>query len=300
MLVLAHKGKVQTIPEWSAEIGISTSTIYRRMNSGITDPAKILAPEIKQKKSASLPNDAKYACHGKSLTIEEWAKELGYTVRALCWRLKNQPISVALSQERRQRRPYEYDGKSLTVKEWAEKCGYSLNTMYHRLRYMPIEVALQPNQITDSEPIECRNNCPRPSPVDVQPPPEIDQSLVAQILAETADEPLLEPVEPLPQKSQRRRRKPNPIRVSPLAVQQMRQHLGRKDKIYNDDNAIRARLRRYLAKGSEVEAPRGGAEMEYSSSTARYCRYNNWILCVEGLHIKCIQHGDVKRWRTKK
>jgi hypothetical protein len=133
----------------------------------------------------------------------------------------------------------------------------------------------------------------------VEIPSDIDPELVKSILASLPTR-LTQPqsiiIEP---ESKKRRKKPNPIRISAIAVEQMRKCIGRKDVIYGDDEAIRERLRSYLLRGDEVEMPRGGTMVAYTSKTVKYLRHNNWILSVEGLQVKAIQFGDAKRWRAK-
>lgn len=73
---------------------------------------------------------------GRTMTLRQWASELGVTPRMLHGRLRNGwPLEQVLVPRMRQRdKRIEFNGDSLTVKEWSIKLGIPAFTLYGRLR----------------------------------------------------------------------------------------------------------------------------------------------------------------------
>jgi hypothetical protein len=254
---------------------------------------------------------ATYTCNGETLTVAGWAKKLGYDQSGIRWRLRHHPPEIALAASKKEvtrasaksysggyNATFTHNGETLAAPEWAKKLGYAVSTMYQRLREKPLEIALTPFVKTHAK-------TARKAIRDQQ---VLDQAeKFAQELRVSTEPVSAEPIatkpiatKPIDDAPKIRRRKPNPVRVSSKAVEQMRECIGRKDVIYGDDKAIRERLRKYLLKSIEVEMPRC-LVTDDQSPTARYFRHNNWILTIDGgLYITMITYGGAKQWRVKR
>lgn len=304
-----YNGKILTIPEWSKVLNIPVKTLYSRVKKGITDPSEIFkkrGPSDKKQSRPSgkkyghgrghvlFPGDVKYTNNGESLTIAEWAKKLGCTEVGLRWRLRHWPLNIALS---RYRRGGLRDG-DIEVDD--EQIDFEISAVLDKA----LDALETVPEHTEEKPHTEQPSTDHASPVQVpiQVPAGINPELVAAMLAAAVPDT---PTAPEPKRSKRKR--PNPIYVSPAAVEKMYERLGRKHAIFvntttkqDRDKAVKECIRHHFINSVEVEMPRCGAAVDYASPTVKYYRHNNWILCVEGLHIKMIQYGDAKRWKVKK
>jgi hypothetical protein len=159
---------------------------------------------------------------------------------------------------------------------------------------IPIEAAIEQKEVVEDPKIS--------APTDI--PEGLDLSLVESVLGALKPKSISDVAIPVTGAPKCKRKKQNPIGVSPTAVEKLREYIGRKDAIYKDNNKIKERIRYYFLHGEEVTMPRSNVTIEYTSPTAKYYRHNNWILCVEGFEsrwiVKLIQYGDAKRWRAKR
>lgn len=78
-----HNGTNLTLTEWSKETGISKKTLNSRTNRGWSVEKVLTTPPGK----TYGPHPQKYSCSGKSLTVLEWAEELGVKPSTLGTRL---------------------------------------------------------------------------------------------------------------------------------------------------------------------------------------------------------------------
>jgi hypothetical protein len=289
-MFVVYQGKTQTVQEWSKELGVNIHTIVSRMSVGITDPELILS----KRRLPKINTTNTYTYRGETKTAKEWAKICGYSESNMTWRLRTKPIDIALLPKED-----KYDFLSdLDLSKATEK-SIPQNHQLAVKRIRPIPESLRPTEIIQhDEPIDISN---KPIDIDLNDklalPDDIDQSIVASILSTIKPAEQVETVEPVEQP--RRKRKCNPIRISPIVVEKMREYIGRKDPIYKNIRAIKDCIRGYFVRSVEVEKPRCDITIEYTSPTVKYYRHNNWILCAEGLQIKMIQYGNAKRWRVK-
>lgn len=279
MFHITYNDKIQTVNAWAHELGIDSKLIYRRMGQGIVDPVELFKVPYRKRR-----------LHGSHKHID-LTKTNTRIIKTVAKYVDRQP--------RPYRRKYTCNGNAFTVKEWAKKLGYNLCNMYWRLHHYPLEIALIPNKNTNLE-VDQPN-------LEVDQPIEHDtsESSVAPVNAPELLSPTIQASPHLngnqraPGWGESRRKKPNPIRVSPIAIAKMRECIGRKDAIYGDNRAIAERLRRYLLRSIEVEIPRCLMTADVSP-TARYFRHNNWILTIDGgLHIRMVVYGGAKQWRVK-
>lgn len=87
---------------------------------------------------------------GRTMTLTQWASELGITPVMLHQRLKKGwPLERALVPRLRSRnKRIEFNGESLTVKEWSLKLGIPEFTLYGRLRKkLPLEKVFHQGQM---------------------------------------------------------------------------------------------------------------------------------------------------------
>lgn len=79
-----HNGKNLTLAEWSKETGISKKTLNSRTNRGWPVEKVLTTPPGK----TYGPTPTRYSCGGKSLTVLEWAEELGVKPSTIDTRLQ--------------------------------------------------------------------------------------------------------------------------------------------------------------------------------------------------------------------
>lgn len=188
MTKLRFNGVTQPIEEWAADYGIPCKLIHSRLRRGwpveraITEPMQVrrgdklkdddlkdvqpiqapappvapklvlTSPRLRPRERLRRPTPA-YADHsvtfnGRTMSVPEWAEEIGITRVALYARLrKGWPLERALTEQSggpAERAPvYTYNGDALTLAEWAAKLGISKNTLQVRIgRGWCVEAAL--------------------------------------------------------------------------------------------------------------------------------------------------------------
>lgn len=131
---ITHDGKTRTIAQWAEEIGVTQSTIYRRLCEGAS-PQEALAPAAS---AQMLTHD------GKTRTIEEWSQETGVARDTIRKRLRDGATAEeALTP--RFRVVLTHDGRTQTVQQWAKELGIGVSVIRARLqRGDSIEQALRP------------------------------------------------------------------------------------------------------------------------------------------------------------
>lgn len=158
--VLTYDGVTQPISEWALDYGILTAVIIARLERGLSVERAITKPMVTapgqkliahKRPAQTLPNrkpNERYAFNGKSLTMSEWATEIGISRSALLRRLQRWPLERALtepvgngksSEEAIRRAPptpmrYLFRGQRLTVKEITALTGWSGNSVRRRIR----------------------------------------------------------------------------------------------------------------------------------------------------------------------
>ena len=72
---------------------------------------------------------------GKTMTVAQWAREIGLSATGLHDRLKTMSVEEALTKKKREvLRFYVFDGEALTIKQLAEKAGLKAKTINQRLK----------------------------------------------------------------------------------------------------------------------------------------------------------------------
>ena len=89
-------GKVQTLAEWSAELGIAESTLYGRIhyrNNSIEEAFT---------SSRSNRSNKTYEFDGRHQTLDEWSKELGIATSTLYGRIhyRNKTVAEAFTMKK--------------------------------------------------------------------------------------------------------------------------------------------------------------------------------------------------------
>jgi hypothetical protein len=137
---ITYNGKTQTIREWSAELNLSPTTIYRRLLTSSTDPLLPINPHYKLQK---------IECYGKIRTIAELAAIVGISRDSFRKRLKHVSVEKALSPDyvksrhkSKNTKRYTVNGVTMTLSEWAKKLKRSRQAIYARIQKYPIEIAL--------------------------------------------------------------------------------------------------------------------------------------------------------------
>ena len=87
---LSYNGITDTINGWSRRIGISDTTIRRRLDSG-SSTEEALSPISKHKSRART-----YNYNGEELTVKELAEKLNISVYALYGRLEKYTIEQSM------------------------------------------------------------------------------------------------------------------------------------------------------------------------------------------------------------
>jgi len=129
------KGKTKTVAEWSEEIGLSISCIYRRLETGWTFE-KIIKTQSKRKL---------YTYNGETHLLADWAKILNIPAGRLYYRLQSgQSVETAFSIKTYSK---TYTVKGITFNSIREACEHfniPYKTVKGRLQIMhwPLEKAL--------------------------------------------------------------------------------------------------------------------------------------------------------------
>ncbi|WP_332712629.1 hypothetical protein [Pelagibacterium mangrovi] len=142
-----YRGKSLSIREWADTLGIGYSTLSDRIRRLGSIEAAIEfrpAPRIQPGRKADL-----HTFRGQSLTLRQWARNLGLTYDSLLSRISRNGgnIEAALSTPARRRRKADlitFRGKTRSLVDWAHEVGIDPKTLRDRLNKFgwPIERAL--------------------------------------------------------------------------------------------------------------------------------------------------------------
>jgi len=93
--------------------------------------------------------------NGKTLTISDWARELGVSRQTLWMRYSSQRSQLPMEKvfqkgnfcegnvcSGRKTSFRTYNGETLSIREWAEKLGVNKDVLWNRLRKYPLDVVL--------------------------------------------------------------------------------------------------------------------------------------------------------------
>lgn len=134
-------GKVLTYREWSRELGISTITLRKRIQSGWSPERAFSSPLDKAKATKS--EQRIYTCNGLSMTLGQWAKHTGIPYYVIVDRVRKVDIGKwtleqALTEPNhalRSKKLLSYNGQTLSVSEWSRRIGVPTKVIYTRLRH---------------------------------------------------------------------------------------------------------------------------------------------------------------------
>lgn len=188
--LVIYNAEIGTVNEWAKRLGCSFKTLKDRLESMPVERAmqpRIRPvppqPETTNERNKIIPGTmGRYGepmmviYNGKKQTVDQWAKELGYTPAYLYAKLNTLPLDKAMRRQRgSKRRPMPrrtepaknanpddhynprkgnkggstvtWQGEEKTVTRWAEELGYTRAAMMQRLRNLPLDKAMQPKQI---------------------------------------------------------------------------------------------------------------------------------------------------------
>lgn len=149
-MFFTHNGQTKTLRQWAEELGISYFTLYSRIRTHRIPPERALDPNFKR-----IPGMPKRYTHaGRTLTLRQWANELGVRYATLSYRLtRGLPLEQALTPKklkvRRDTKRYTVNGITKTLPEWAEHIGITYSALAQRLtRHTLAEaIAIPPRRV---------------------------------------------------------------------------------------------------------------------------------------------------------
>ena len=127
---VTFRRRTQSIAAWSRELGISATTLARRLGAGWTVRAAFTTPPEARRNALE---------HGgRTQSIGAWARELGISYSAMRQRIAAHGLEEALSRSDLPRRGVlsitAADGRSQTVREWADELQITQHALRLRLR----------------------------------------------------------------------------------------------------------------------------------------------------------------------
>ena len=136
--LITWHGRTQSLRAWSKEVGLNYGTVLGRFRLGIQAPDQLFGAGPPQH-----PRSNKYTCGGKTLTVKEWAMELGLTACGVAYRLRAFPLEIALDPgSLKVVQTIECSGEILSIAEWAKELGLTHQRIRQRLERYPVHVAL--------------------------------------------------------------------------------------------------------------------------------------------------------------
>jgi hypothetical protein len=93
-VLIEHAGRAQSLAAWARESTVSAATLRYRLKMGWPMEEALRTPHWQGVNNRS----RRIMLNWRVQTMSAWARELGITVHALDWRLKNWPLEQALTQ----------------------------------------------------------------------------------------------------------------------------------------------------------------------------------------------------------
>lgn len=90
---VTYRGESKCVAEWAEQFGIHKDAIYDRLSSGWSIEEALTTPILTENSMRA----KRIAFCGRSLSVTEWAEQIGITARTLRRRLKYMPIEKALT-----------------------------------------------------------------------------------------------------------------------------------------------------------------------------------------------------------
>lgn len=131
-------GEHRTIIQWCEHYGIRVSTVYSRLNRGMTLEQALTTPVVNVGFDLITMN-------GESRTMVQWAAHYGVKVGDVYARMKRgRSLEEALTATPPHggNRVYEFNGESHYLRHWAEMYGMKYYLLMQRIKTMSLEEAL--------------------------------------------------------------------------------------------------------------------------------------------------------------
>lgn len=146
---ITYDGQTQRVSDWAKELGVHSHTLHSRLNAGWTIKEAFTTPLRQKRTSYRHPRARLYTYDGRTQSLLEWARELGFAKGTLISRLKlGWTVEQALSLGHYERpvsyhrQSYTYQGKTQTLKAWSQELDIAYRSLYSRLRRgWPVEKA---------------------------------------------------------------------------------------------------------------------------------------------------------------
>lgn len=141
--MLNYRCKIQSIGDWAKELGLTPKIIEERLAKGLP-LAKVLLPKNESLAAPSDPEERHIAYRGRSLTVEEWANELGVSPKKVAKHMAEGTTHLLPFIPFR-RHMLTYKGRTMSPNGWARQLGISSQAIYQRIaRGCPLEEVLAP------------------------------------------------------------------------------------------------------------------------------------------------------------
>lgn len=125
-----YRGEKKCFLDWCDELNISHTLVSSRLKDGWGFAKAIKTPKLKPGESTS----KLITCHGKTLSIRGWGKELGVPHITISRRLNRLPKEEALSAKDIGPNMYSFKGESRSLTEWSKKTGIKRDTLSSRIK----------------------------------------------------------------------------------------------------------------------------------------------------------------------
>ena len=127
--LIEYQGKALTIKQWAVELGMSYAGLYSRIMKGTFPPTEENYQIERVRGRGRL-----ITYQGKSLTVKQWAKELGINDNTMWYRCH---VGIFPPNQERVVKPkgklITYQDKTMNIKQWAEELGISRDAMTYRI-----------------------------------------------------------------------------------------------------------------------------------------------------------------------
>lgn len=137
-----HNGKTQCATAWAEELGMIPNVLHERLRRGWGFEVAISRPVGLPRGTAPTAGNKRLLTHnGRTMTVREWADEMGVRPEVLRGRLeKGWSVEDTLTtggQKRRSadssRRLLTHDGRTMTILEWSDATGIPAKILVMRL-----------------------------------------------------------------------------------------------------------------------------------------------------------------------
>lgn len=126
--LVEYQGKVQTIAQWSRELGVNLNALRSRFERGWTPEMAFTIPYRKRGYEITF--------NGKTRSTAQWAKETGLTSKLILERIDwGWPIEEVLTKPKQTIHMLTFNGRTLCIRDWCREFGINEGTLHTRLRH---------------------------------------------------------------------------------------------------------------------------------------------------------------------